>query len=28
MSPTTDISALPEEAKAEFLKRLQSFRPM
>jgi hypothetical protein len=28
MSPTTDISALPEEAKAEFVKRLQSFRPM
>jgi hypothetical protein len=28
MSPTTDISAIPEEAKAEFLKRLQSFRPM
>ena len=28
MSPTTNISALPEEAKAEFLKRLQSFNPM
>ena len=28
MSPTTDISAIPEEAKAEYLKRLQSFRPM
>ena len=25
MSPTTDISAIPEEAKAEFFKRLQSF---
>jgi len=28
MSPTTDISALPEEAKVKFLKRLQSSRPM
>ena len=28
MSPTTDISALPEEAKVKFLKLLQSSRPM